>query len=206
MELAIVALVVALLLAVGFAARFYLDAQEAGAEAFRATGRLIDVEEERDRAADALEALTVPLGWAYRSNQDGAFEGTEDARLRFYLVAIYTEVQKGLSASDVRMAELRDQAEMQDPPRRLPTRPMIPPYLATAEDVAQVPGMIQTPVALEDAADFAQKWRAETGEPGRRVVSCDAGHLFEEMTVSEEGLAQRGFPCPTCSLPLQVQS
>lgn len=164
----IVVLILAVLVLAGTALYYRGQATTAEAEAMRLTNELIPGWE----ATEALRDMGVPLGWAYNLVMDIGQEHPEFvARARAYLVPLYLLIQRGIQATDVEMATYRDDAALIDPPRRLPKYPIIPPYLATVEDVAGVPGMLQAgPVSVEDAARFAETWRAKAAEIGHPSV------------------------------------
>lgn len=192
----ILALALAVVLAIvsAIAWRLRLDVIEAQSEAFDRTWERDEAIVKASNATDALKALLIPLGWTYEMVMDQADVHPEFvARLRVYLHAIYGDAQGGLQANDVEMAEYRDAAALMDPPRRLPRYPQVPPYLATVEDVAGVPGMIQSPVALEDAAEFARQWREadEAGGPGRSMILGDGAEHFDPHGTPIEALDAR---------------
>lgn len=93
---------------------------------------LTGLRNEAKRRAAALTEVVTPLSWAW--DEFGA-EG--DSRLRHHLTQALVTVQGGLAADDVEMTDRM--AEVPDAPRRLPRYPQVPPFLATPEDVAQVP-------------------------------------------------------------------
>lgn len=191
----ILALALAVVLAVmsAIAWRLRSDVIEAQSEAFDAAWTRDVALGDKDRAMAALRALLVPLGWTYEMVMDQADVHPEFvARLRVYLHAIYGDVQGGLFATDVEMAEHRDAAALMDPPRRLPRYPQVPPYLATVEDVAGVPS-ISKPMTPEQGEEFARQWREadEAGGRGRSMILGDGAEHFDPHGTPIEALDAR---------------
>lgn len=128
----------------------------------RLGGRLAEAESAVDKAEFEVARLTqhaedllVPLTWTYDAvtgSAPGSIAVHPD-RLRHYLVACYIEVQRALLKDDVEMTELLGAARTQPQPRRLPSRPQVPPFLATPEDVA---GVSSASVQYERASGLPQ--------------------------------------------------
>lgn len=157
---------------------------EAESEAFDAKGQMMDAQEELARTKDAVRRLTVPLGWAYvlPSVYDHPENVNPMRELRHYLVAIYAEVQDALHADDVQMAEVRDQAAMVDPPRRLPRYPQVPPYLATVEDAL---GLGVAPATVETAREMAAEYRGLSDRMRAEVKADERQEAATEATLRQ---------------------
>jgi hypothetical protein len=118
-------------------------------EAFKVRDLEGDLEEARtDADRNAFEAarlrqhaedVLVPLTWTWDHVEADPVEGF-GPRLRAYLVSCYQEVQRALLKDDVEMTEAMVEARSHHPqPRRLPTRPQVPPYLASPADLVGAP-------------------------------------------------------------------
>lgn len=103
---------------------------------------------EASRMSTEVYASITPLVWAW-------VEDTPQAatRRRVFLMSVFRNIQSALLLDDGMMG---DQIEATpEPPRRMPTRPQVPPYLATAEDLAHVPALVQDIIVARDAVDAA---------------------------------------------------
>jgi hypothetical protein len=100
---------------------------------------------EADRLRERHQDVLVPLTWVWdevdqsTDARDYDFVTMPKRVVKAYLTAIYTEVQKALLRDDVEMTEAVLAARETPPPRRLPTRPQVPPYLASVADVVGAP-------------------------------------------------------------------
>lgn len=102
---------------------------EAEKEALAAVGRL-----------GSAHAALVPLTWSWEILEGGRLPtGGDVTKLRHHLVNVFSTLQVALDQDDLAMAETM--ATIPEPPRRLPRYPQVPPYLASPEDVANVPPM-----------------------------------------------------------------
>ena len=143
MTLALLAGLAVLGLAIAYLNRKRLEAM---AHARTLDAELAGLRVEAKRRSDALADVLTPITWAWEEFDGG------DLRLRHHLTQALTTLQAGLAADDVEMTDRM--AEVQDPPRRLPKYPQVPAFLATPEDVAQVPlQMVKdlTPVEVRQA-------------------------------------------------------
>lgn len=171
------------------------------ARAVEAEGREAKAIFESARVQDRMNDLLVPLGWVWGAmkDQDAAPHGA--ARLRLYLVAAYTEVQKGLLLDDLEMAEALERAALVDPPRRLPRYPQVPAFLASPEDVAGVPAALQGPLSDEATHPLIEEGRTvgrshDGFDPaqGLRSYVCIEGHRTTTREADARDLS--GEPCP----------
>lgn len=126
------------------------------------------------RLTQHAEDVLVPLTWAWDWDPAGA-ASPHQARLRAYLVACYLEVQKMVLKDDVEMADVMVEARTHPQPRRLPTRPQVPPFLASPADVAGV-GYIQSPLSVP-LEKVEEAWNAQD-----RASRSLPSHDFDVVT------------------------
>lgn len=134
------------------------------------------------RLTQHAEDLLVPLTWTWDHVEADPVEGF-GPRLRAYLVACYLEVQKMVLKDDVEMADVMVEAREHPQPRRLPTRPQVPPFLARPEDVAGV-GIITAPRAMTEAEAqaFEREWAEREGVTVRPGLPL---HDFDVVTTPQ---------------------
>lgn len=126
------------------------------------------------RVQDAL----VPLRWSWSLLSDPGYTLSSTAtRLRHHLALVVIGLQKALGWNDFTMAEWLD--TVPEPPRRLPRYPVVPAYLASAEDAV---GM-----ASLDMADV----RMAASVVSRLAASDTAVPMLEEMQVKVEQFRER---------------
>ena len=120
---------------------------ESTAHARTLEAELTGLRVEAKRRSDALNDVLTPITWAWNEWAVG-----DDPRLRHHLTQALVSVQAGLAADDVEMTDRM--AEVPDAPRRLPKYPQVPAFLATPEDVAQVPlQMVKDHQPVEEAIE-----------------------------------------------------
>lgn len=114
------------------------------------------VEVERNKALAAQ--MIVPLTWIHQASQVNEFEHSR--RIHQATLSTFVFVQAILQEDDLAMASRLDAAP--EPPRRLPKYVQVPPYLASAEDVA----LRGSPIA-------------QANEKAFREAEADGAALFE---------------------------
>lgn len=97
----------------------------------RAKSQALRAEKERDIARFALAQMIVPLVWMERAD----LASPQGQRLhRSALLQVFGMAQAGLGETDAEMGERVE--VVAEPPRRLPKYPIIPPWIASPQDVA----------------------------------------------------------------------
>lgn len=122
------------------------------ATTFLAVHQKMKAEEARDEAVKAATAAhlrlnharstVAPLAWSWDIVEAGSLDGllpVAVTRLRHFLVSAFSSIQQAADMDDLAMAETMERVP--EPPRRLPRYPQVPPYLASPEDVANIPPM-----------------------------------------------------------------
>lgn len=89
---------------------------------------------------ERMKIVFIHLVWAFRETE---------GRPRYFVGKALAEVQNALTYEDLQMGDLMTQVT--DPPKVIPTRPVLPPWIASPDDIARPgwPGIPPVPRLTE---------------------------------------------------------